>query len=480
VAKTLDMTQGRPAPLIIKFAIPLIIANVFQQVYNLVDSIIVGRWVGANAFSAVGATSALTSMFTAMCWGATVGFGVIVSQYYGAKDDKNISAAIVNGFYVCFIVAVFMTIIALVFTRPLLRLLNTPEILMQDAVTYMHVILAGLIAVTVYHAGFSALQALGDSKTSLFFMIIANVLNVGLDLLFVIPFGMGVFGAALATILSQLIAAVFCIAYAFKTMPYFKKALHYLKPNKHLIKQVFIIGIPSGCQYSLIFLSGSVLQRVINGFGESIIGAFTATSRIEMLVEQPFYSLGSAIVTYTGQNIGAGRLDRVRQGMRSAVWMSAFYSVFLLAVFWITGNAVMSVFVKDHDIVSFATRGIRITSILFMAMGMRIILRNLLNGTGDSLYSLVNGIVEIGGKVGLALILTSIPPIGVWGIWVTTGLTWLIACLFALWRYKSGIWTRKTLIQINGDQEKNLPKRILGYPVPACPAADKQMHNSTL
>jgi putative MATE family efflux protein len=473
MAKTLDMTQGRPAPLIIKFAIPLIIAGVFQQAYNLVDSIIVGQWVGANAFSAVGATGTLTNMFAAMCWGSTIGFGVVVSQYVGAKDEKNIAAAIANGFYVCFIVAVFMTIVALIFTRPLLRLLNTPEILMQDAVTYMYVILAGLVAVTAYHAGFSALQALGDSKTPVFFMIVANVLNVGLDLLFVIPFGMGVFGAALATVLSQLIASVFCIAYAFKTMPYFKKALYHLKPNNRLIKQVFIIGIPSGCQYSLIFLSGSVLQRVVNGFGESIIGAFTATSRIEMLVEQPFYSLGSAIVTYTGQNIGAGRLDRVRQGMRSAVWMAVLYSAFLLVIFRLASNNIMSIFVKDSNIVSFAARGIQITSLLFMAMGMRVILRNMLNGTGDSLYSLINGIVEIGGKVGLALILTSIPIVGVWGIWVTTGLTWLVACLFALWRYRSGVWTTKTLIQINGNQVENSQKVMLQYPVPAGSVTDK-------
>jgi putative MATE family efflux protein len=461
MAKTLDMTQGRPASLIIRFAIPLIIASVFQQVYSLVDSIIVGQFVGANAFSAVGATNALNGMFIAICWGSTIGIGVVISQYFGARDEENTAAAIINGFYVCFIVAAVMTLIALIFTKPLLRLLNTPEILMRDATVYLQVIAGGLITVTVYHAGFSALRALGDSKTPLFFMITANVLNVGLDLLFVIPFGMGVFGAALATVFSQFIAAVFCIVYAFRTMPYFKKALHYLKPNRHLIKQALKIGIPSGFQYSLIYISGSVLQRVINGFGESIIGAFAATSRIEMLVEQPFVGLSAAIVTYTGQNIGAGRLDRVRQGIRSAARIIAFYSVILLIIFWFAGNAIMRIFVRDNGIISFAARGIRITSFFFMAMGMSRIFRNLLNGAGDSLYSLANGIVEIAGRVGLAVILTSIPLIGVWGIWSTTGLTWLIACLFALWRYKSGAWATKSLIQINRNQKENSQKEML-------------------
>jgi Na+-driven multidrug efflux pump len=213
------MTQGKPAPLILKFALPIIIANVFQQIYGVVDNAIVGQWVGANAFSALGATNALTNTFMAFCWGSTLGLGVIVAQYFGTKDKKNTAAAVMNGFYVCFAVALVMTVIGLIFTRPLLRLLNTPDTLMQDAETYMRVIIGGLITVTAYHAGFSALRAFGNSKTPLYFMIGANVLNVEFDLLFIIPLNMGVFGAALATVLSQLIAAVCCIVYAFKTFP---------------------------------------------------------------------------------------------------------------------------------------------------------------------------------------------------------------------------------------------------------------------
>jgi Na+-driven multidrug efflux pump len=230
---------------------------------------------------------------------------------------------------------------------------------MNDAETYMRVITGGLIAVSLYHAGFSALRAFGDSKTPLYFMIGANVLNVGLDLLFVITFKMGVFGAAIATVLSQLIAAACCIIYAFRTFPYFKKALSHLKPNKRLIVQVLKIALPSGFQYSLVFLSSSALQRVINGFGESVIGAFTATSRIEALIEQPFAGLGSAIVTYTGQNIGAGRFDRVKQGIRVAAKAVAVYSAVLLILFWTAGNAIMRIFVDDTTIISTAATGIR-------------------------------------------------------------------------------------------------------------------------
>jgi putative MATE family efflux protein len=447
MSKTIDMTQGKPISLILGFALPLIIANLFQQVYGVVDSIIVGQWVGATAFAAVGATNALTNTFMALCWGSTIGLGVVISQYFGAKDEKNAAAAIMNGFYVCIAVAAFVTIAALVLTKPLLELLRTPEALMQDAVIYTRVIISGLLAVTAYHAVFAALRAFGDSKTPLYFMIGANVLNVGLDLLFVIPLKMGVFGAALATVLSQLIAAVCCICYAFRTFTYFRSALRYTKPNKRLFGQVLKIGIPSGFQYSLVFLSGSALQWIINDLGTSVIGAFAATSRIEMLVEQPFAGLGIAIVTFTGQNIGANQFERVKEGVRIAAKLASIYALGLLVVFWTAGHIVMSMFVNDSSIISFATMGIRITSVFFFAMGMSRIFRNLLNGAGDSFYSLVNGVVEIIGRVGLAVLLTRIAFIGVWGIWVTTGLTWLITMCFALWRYKSGAWMSKSLVE---------------------------------
>jgi putative MATE family efflux protein len=333
-------------------------------------------------------------------------------------------------------------------------MLNTPPELMAEAATYMRVIVGGLIAVTAYNAGFSALRAFGDSKTPLLFMIGANVLNVGLDLLSVIPLKMGVFGAAFATVLSQLIAAVCCIVYAFRTSPHFGRALRHLRPNRRLIRRTLKIGIPAGFQYSLIFLSGSVMQWVINGFGTGVIGAFAATSRIEMLVEQPFSGLGNAIVTYTGQNIGAGNVERVKQGMRAATRVAAVLSLVLIAVFWVAGHGVMGMFVDSGDIisgdiVSLATTGIRITSVFFFAMGMSRIFRELLNGAGDSLYSMVNGAVEIVVRVGLAILLTHFAFIGVWGLWATTGLTWLIAMCFAFWRYKSGAWMSKSIVAKN-------------------------------
>lgn len=389
MAKTIDMTQGKPSKLLVSFALPVLIGNLFQQLYTLVDRVIVGQFVGANAFSAVGATNALSMMFMSMCMGTAIGTGVVVSQYFGAKDEENTAKAIMNGAYVNVIVAVIMTIIALLATRPILILLNTPVTLMDDASAYMMVFMGGLLAVAAYYTPFSILRALGDSRTPLIFLAFCSVLNIILDLIFVIPLGMGVIGAAIATVMAQAIAAVLCIAYAIRKIPQFKMALNYRKPEGRLIIQTLKIGIPTGFQYSLMYISTIILQRVVNGFGESVIGAFTANSQMELLVQQMYAALGTAIVTYTGQNIGAGESQRVKQGMKSAMGISGIISVILIAVFWLGGDLIMRIFVPDAEIIYLAARGIRITSLFFMALGVVQVLRYLLNGAGDSVYALL-------------------------------------------------------------------------------------------
>lgn len=452
MAKTIDMTQGKPSKLILQFAFPVLIGNLFQQLYTLVDRVIVGQFVGANAFSAVGSTNALSMMFMSMCMGTAIGTGVVVSQHFGAKDQKNTAKAIANGAYVNVIVALIMTVVALLATKPILILLNTPAALMDDAVSYMRVFMGGLLAVSLYYTPFSILRALGDSKTPLIFLAFCSILNIILDIIFVVPLGMGVAGAAIATVMAQAIAAVLCMIYAFKKVPQFHDAVHYMKPDGVIIRQTLKVGIPTGFQYSLMYISSIALQRVVNGFGESVIGAFTSTTQIELLVQQIYAALGTAMVTYTGQNIGAGKTDRVKQGMRSAMQISGIVSVILLAVFWLSGNLVMSIFVPDQDIISLASSGIRITSLFFMALGVVQVLRYLLNGAGDSVYALVNGIVEIIARIGFAFLLTAVPFIGMWGIWLTTGLTWLVTAVFAFWRYKGGAWMSKSLVTGKGNE----------------------------
>ena len=444
--KTVDMTKGSPVKLLLQFSIPILLGNLFQQIYTLADRIIVGRFVGDKAFSAIGATNALSMMFMSMCMGAAIGTGVVVSQYFGAKDEKGTAASIANGSYTCILIAFVMTILALVTTKPILLLLNTPQSILPDALTYMYIYMGGLIAVSAYFTSFSILRALGDSKTPLIFLIVCSLLNIVLDLLFVVVFKTGVAGAAAATVLSEAIAAVLCIVYAFKKVPQFGQAFKYRKPDRELIRKTMQIGIPTGLQYALIYVSSIILQRIVNGFGESVIGAFTATTQIELLVQQIFAALGSAIVTYTGQNMGAGKEDRISLGVVAAMKISAVVLVVLLIVFWVFGHPIMSIFVTNEEIISIAAAGIRITSLFLIALGGVQILRYMLNGAGDSMYALMNGVVEVIARVALAVGLTAIPFIGMWGIWLTTGLTWTVTAVFALFRYKHGAWKEKKLV----------------------------------
>lgn len=444
--KVLDMTRGNPTKLLIQFSIPLLIGNLFQQAYSLVDRIIVGRFVGDKAFSAIGATNALSLMFMSMCMGAAIGLGVVVAQYFGAKDEKNTASAIANGSYTCTILTIIMTIIALLTTRPILILLNTPQSIMADALSYMYIYMGGLIAVSAYYSTFSILRALGDSRTPLIFLVICSVLNIVLDLLFVIVFKMGVAGAAIATVLAEAVSAVMCIIYAFYKVPQFKQAFEEKAFNSKIIMKTLKVGIPTGLQYALIYISSIILQRVVNGFGEEVIGAFTATTQIELLVQQIFAALGAAIVTYTGQNMGAGKHERILDGVKSAMKISAIVSIVLLAVFWIFGYSIMSIFVENTDIIQIATNGIKITSVFLFALGAVQILRYMLNGAGDSGYALMNGVVEVVTRILFAFALTAIPFIGMWGIWLTTGVTWAVTAIFAFVRYKNGAWKTKSLV----------------------------------
>lgn len=385
-------------------------------------------------------------MFMSMCIGAAIGTGVIVSQYFGAKDEKGTAASIANGSYTCMIIAIIMTVIALLTTKPILILLNTPESIFSDALTYMYIFMSGLIAVAAYYTPFSILRALGDSKTPLIFLVLCSLLNVVLDLLFVVGFKTGVAGAAIATVLSEAIAAVLCIIYAFKKVPQFRLSFVYRKINKELILKTVKVALPTGLQYALIYISSVILQRVVNGFGESVIGAFSATTQIELLVQQIFAALGAAIVTYTGQNMGAGKHERVSLGVIAAMKVSVIISIVLLIVFLIFGESIMSIFVTNTEIISIATKGIRITSLFLISLGGVQILRYMLNGAGDSMYALLNGCIEVIARIGFVISLTAIPFIGMWGVWLTTGLTWTVTAIFALFRYKHGAWKAKILV----------------------------------
>ena len=441
-----DMTKGNPMQLLIQFSLPLLVGNIFQQLYNMVDSIIVGNFVGANALGAIGTTNSLNFFFFSLVAGLSVGIGIIVAQYFGFGDEEKVKDAIGNSIWIITVCSVIMAIIGFVTARPILVLLDTDPVILNDAVAYLKVVSIGIVCVGFYNGVSGILRALGDSKTPLIFLIVASVLNVILDLIFVLSFGWGVVGAGVATAFSQLISALACIIYAYKSNTYFKLKKKNIKLNGSIIKKSCKLGIPVALQNSLIAFSLIVLQKVVNGYGATFTTAFTVVSRIETLVQQPFMSLGAAVSTYTGQNIGAGLKDRVRKGFNSATLVSSIFSLAVGVVFWIFAPSIASIFGKDADVIRIGANGLRITCCFYIFLGLIYTTRNVLNGAGDAMFSLFTGIVECIGRVGFAYPMTLIPFMGKYGVFYATGLTWLLNGMFSLIRYKRGKWKKIDVI----------------------------------
>ncbi len=442
-----NMTEGSPAKLLLKFTIPMLIGNLFQQLYNMVDSIVVGRFVGANALAAVGATGSLNFFIFAMSFGISAGVGVVVSQYFGADKPEMIERGIANGMYLLGIVSLIMGVFGIFGARPLLRMLDTPEVILEDAAIYMIVSCAGILAVAAYNGVAAILRALGDSRTPLYFMLVSCFINIVLDLLFVIVFDWAVFGVALATVIAQLASAIGAGAYALWKVPYFRVRKKNRAVRLEIIGHCFQLGLPIALQNALISISCIFLQKVVNGFGESVVAANTALGRIEQIVQQPFGSLGAALTTYTGQNIGAGNTERVKQGYKAGFISVLIFSLVMLIPCQFFGEQIIGIFVKDAEVIAIGAKGLAITSAFYFFLGMIYVARSVLNGAGDAFYSMINGVMEIVGRVGFAIPLTMIPAIGMWGVFLTTGLTWCLTGIVSMIRYRQGKWIYKGVVK---------------------------------
>lgn len=444
-----DMTKGTPWKLLLQFAVPLFIGNIFQQLYNMVDSIIVGNFVGPNALGAIGTTNSLNFLFFSLVAGLSVGIGIIVAQFFGSNNEEKVKDTIGNAIWIVLISSVIMACIGFFIAKPVLVLLRTDKVILGDATAYLKVTSIGICCTGLYNGVSSILRALGDSKTPLIFLIFASLVNVVLDLWFVLGLGWGVVGAGVATAFSQFLSAVTCIFYAYKSNTYFRLKKKNLKLNSYIVEKSLRLGIPVALQNSLIAFSLIVLQAIVNGYGATFTTAFTVISRIETLVQQPFMSLGAAVSTYTGQNLGAGKTDRVVKGFNSSNVMNGIFSAVVLVLFWTFTSPIVSIFGKDVEVLRIASDGLRITSCFYVFLGLIYTTRNVLNGAGDAMFSLFTGIVECIGRVGFAYPLTLIPFLGSYGVFVATGITWMLNGLFSLIRYKRGKWKTINLVVHN-------------------------------
>ncbi|MBP5185825.1 MAG: MATE family efflux transporter [Clostridiales bacterium] len=442
-----DMTVGNPTRHILKFTLPLLIGNLFQQLYNMVDSIVVGRYVSVHALAAVGACGSLNFLFFSLSSGLSVGIGIIAAQYFGANDEKQLRKTIANSIYVLSSAAIVVTLIGVLFARPILQLLQTPDVYISDSIDYFRVTCIGIIGVAFYNGVAALLRAVGDSKTPLYFLILSSIINVVLDLLFVICFGMGVVGVGLATIIAQAVSAVVSMIYAYHKVSYFRLWKKDLHPDISMIRDSFRLGAPVAFQNSMIAVSCIALQAVVNGFGPDVASAYTITGRIEQLVQQPYGSLGMALTSYAGQNIGAKKQERVVEGFRKATLIVLIFSLIMLPLFFFFGKYICAIFVKEEaaDVIALGAKALRITSPFYFALGMIYVPRAVLNGCGDTGFAMINGLTEVVCRILFSNILTRIAFLDYWGIWITTGLTWGVTALVCVIRYRGGKWRYKAL-----------------------------------
>ena len=392
--------------------------------------------------AAVGATGSISFLFFSFFNGICGGCGIVTAQFFGARQNEDVCKAIANSAYITLASSLLTGTLAFLMVPTVLAWMGTPAEILPDAITYMRMTSASVPLIAVYNYASSMQRALGDSRTPLYFLVFSCLLNVGLDLLFVGAFGMGVFGAALATMLSQLLAGAGSLLYAFRRNPYFRLNRESMAFDGVIAKKAIRLGLPLALQWSLIAVSTTALQSVVNSFGSTAIAAYTATNRLEQLVQQPFGSMSMALSTYAGQNMGAGKIKRIHLGFRDSMLAMIAVAVGMMLIMQLCGESLVGLFVQEKDVIALGGRALKITSLFYVFLGIIYVSRGVLNGIGDAVFSLINGVVEIVGRVGLPFLLLSLTAAGVWSIWITAGVTWLLAGVSCILRYLS--WRKKT------------------------------------
>lgn len=430
-----DMTKGSPTKLIIAFSIPLLIGNLFQQLYSMADTIIVGRTISVGALAAVGLAGSITFFVLGFVQGLTSGLCVVISQRFGAEDMTGLRHAVAAAVKISAVSIVVITALAVLGTKPLLRLMQTPADIFDDAYTYLIVIFWGIIGVVFYNLVSNIVRALGDSKTPLVFLVIACFINIGLDFLLILGFKMGVAGAAYATVTAQILAGIACLVYALKRYGILRLRREDWKTPRAMILKELSIGIPMGFQFSVTAIGVMIVQTVLNTLGSQVVAAYTAAARIGDIAAMPLSSIGIAMATYSAQNIGANKLDRVRRGVNRALVISLCFSIIGGAVLFFFGKALLGVFLGADQIsvIAIGKTYLNVISGFLFILGILFILRNTLQGMGYSLIPMCAGAGELVMRAVVAAI--SSMTIGFAGVCFAEPAAWLGADLLLVPRY---------------------------------------------
>jgi MATE family, multidrug efflux pump len=441
-----DLTIGKEGKLIFQFAAPMLLGNIFQQLFSIVDSIIVGNFVGKEALAAVGASFPVIFVTVSMIIGLVMGTTVVISQYFGAKDFVKVKRAIDTMYIYSSIAAVIATAAGLILSEPLLQLLGLPEDIMPQAVQYLRIYLSGIIIFFGYNGTSAILRGLGDSKTPLYFLIIATVANIIFDLLFVAVFDMGVAGAAYATLLANGIAFLLAIIWLNKTHKLIRIAIKGLHFDREIFRQSIRIGLPTGIQHTLVAMGALALMAIVNTFGTDVIAGFSVASRIDALAIVPAMSFSQAISTFVGQNIGANKPERIRTGLIATVKMSGIVTIITTILIILFGNILMNLFTNDAEVIRLGNQYLTIVSAFYLTFTLMFIYTGVMRGAGDTLIPMVFSIMSLWLiRIPIAWYLSG--KIGVTGIWWAIPAGWIVGLVLSYTYYKSGRWKNKTVVK---------------------------------
>ncbi len=447
-----DMTVGKPWEKIVAFTIPMLIGNIAQQLYNTVDSIVVGKYVGDNALAAVGSASPILNLLLVLFVGISMGVGIMVSQYFGSRDRENLSLTIGSSIMLTAVSSILLMVFGAMIIRPVLHALNTPDSIIDWCSSYLFIILMGILGPAYYNILCGILRGLGDSLSALVYLLIATVLNIVLDLWFVAGFHMGVAGVALATVIAQLVSAFMCFLKLCRMTDLFDLKLRYLKPNKENIVTVLRLGLPSGVTQAIFSLAMVVVQSLTNSFGELVIAANVIIMRLDGFAMMPNFSFGTAMTTYSGQNVGAKKLDRVKQGAKQGTLIAVGTSAVITALILMFGRYLMAIFTSTEELVLLSANMMKILAAGYIAMAVTQSLSGVMRGAGDTVTPMwISMITTVAIRVPLAYgiaFLTRTPesPQGSYTcIWISLLCSWVLGAVITAFCYRLGRWKRKAL-----------------------------------
>lgn len=462
-----DMTEGAPWKRIAEFAIPMLIGNIAQQLYNTADSIVVGQYVGDNALAAVGSAAPILNLLLALFVGISTGAGIMVAQYFGARERVHLSRSIGVCVTLTAVASVIIMLVGALVTRPMLALLNTPASIFDWCADYLLIFFVGIAGFAYYNILSGILRGLGDSLSALGFLLVSTVLNVGLDIWFVAGLGMGVAGVALATVIAQGVSAILCMIKLVRMRAVFDFNRHMLRPSKEYAWRLIKLGLPSGFTQAIFSLAMLVVQSLTNSFGEMVIASNVIVMRVDGFAMMPNFSFGSAMTTYAGQNIGAGRFDRVGRGTRDGTLMATGVSLVVTILILLFGRSLMGVFTDTAELVDLSMHLMQILAVGYVAMAVTQSLSGVMRGAGDTMtpmwISLITTvIIRVPVAYGVAWMTRSdaYPTGRPESTFISLLVSWVLGALVTAILYRRGNWRKKSFAGQSAAEAANVPVAV--------------------